>query len=1081
MSITTSETASGSRTFDIPVTSSVDAAQKLARIHRANDLLADSPVVPFASPIGLATKPEPDMSEPGGFIGPYQQNQQYIDNGQYEKVDPTYVVPPPPQPQAPALNTHPSVQPGVTAQPQNSAPSSPKPVQPGVTVQPSQTAPAPEPLLKEATYKGPTMFDIGNGAPPDQAEGQPWVVQDPNLGKITNTIVAGTGGQTVDSIIEKPNGQTVTLRRVADGMGGYTMWMNAGGVMSVSYSPGTHGTAPGHILQYSMAEGDDPSNPSIISDLMDGGRTTVNLDTRTGTTWGTENLDNGEQEISILSQDQVQKIFRTYHDEMGNPYTEQVGELRPDKTGWYLGTDGLRRDFNPDHSIDVSGMDSTRTTARLHYTPSGQLSGTLANDVEARTITITPNDTGSIHVTQDFRGKTLHVTRYDLKGNPLRDWALGSDGKWLDYTRNADGSTTFNQLDGTKLQVKDTWHYTVWSPDGSHKDYDTSPKVDTRSFTQKLWDAGDNAWDAAFEKGRGLVIGLGAMSGFNSQYNDFAKFMGWDSRLETQKIPFTNQDMKAGPLLGLTYGMATGILKGVFDTFSADFRTVVSAAEATGDWARGKVSFNDAAVRVWQEAAFDSINARSQFFLMTDLRGATEHPSQTAGELAFGGLTLLLPTKGIGRGIGATTRAGISGAVKATELADTAIHAFKRLSIADSSILRPSREQLAGAARAATQSANLGSAAVARSMSQTLDKFRTSRNELLNRLPSRADGLETPRRDMWIDDSGRTAPRPRNPDAAEANITGIVQLDSWIKSQWKAWTSGGPPWGGLQPAFAGAPQRYARYPIRSNSLTPGIFESRAGNAGNSHAITPGSGSSGTGSGLSRRQLSAGGLSDELTNIINNAELPPRPYSQLGESVPWEKLKRSPAEKSVITGDHIPSGRSLIERARIDALKEHAKTDPRLKMLLEQREAGLIKPGNKKELREKEEAIFQKEGLTVKGGKLGPKAKEIYDQALTVVIETELHKLGRTYLGENRKKETDVTPVRVRYGNDARNPIEAVRKDLKRYLDVIPGTEWFTKQQVEAFIRHYKNLIDEKVIDSSPAIDRMLLTAWNKAG
>ncbi|MFE3794089.1 hypothetical protein [Nocardia tengchongensis] len=762
MPIAPSEAATGS-VYNFSVRSSADAAQQFARVIRGQDLLASAETQPFPG-LQPVSAPHPHWVPPFPYkdpdTGPLASGP---DPARIPSSTPEPAKQSPPTPQ-PAPNSHPSVQPGVTAQPQNSAPSSTKPVQPGVTVQPSQPAPEPEPVLKEATYTGPTMFDIGNNAPPDQAEGQPWVVQDPNLGKITNTIVAGTGGQTVDSTIEKPNGETVTLRRVADGTGGYTMWMNAGGVMSVSYSPGTHGAAPGQMLQYTMAEGDDPSSPSIISNLLDGGQTTVNLDARTGTTWGTQYLDNGEQEVSILSQDQVQKIFRTYHDEMRNPYTDQVGELRPDKTGWYLGTDGLRRDFNPDHSIDVSGMDSTRTTARLHYTPSGQVSGTLANDVEARTITITPNDTGSIHVTQDFRGKTLHVTRYDLKGNPLRDWALGSDGKWLDYTRNADGSTTFNQLDGTRLQVKDTWRYTVWSLDGSHKDYDTSPKIDTRSLTQKLWAAGDNAWDAAFEKGRGLVIGLGAMSGFNSQYNDFAKFMGWNSRLDTQKIPFTNQDMKLGPLVGLTYGIATGILKGTFDTLSADFKTAISTAEATGDWMRGKVSFSDAALRVWQEAAFDSINARSQFFLMTDLRGATEHPSQTFGELAFGGATLLLPTKGIGRGIGAASRAGISGAAKATELADSAVHAFRSSSIAASTVLGKYGKQFVEAARLATQSASLTGATAARLIAQTLERFRANGSQLPNGLPPR-DNMAEPEGGKGLVDGNRVPVRARSAES----------------------------------------------------------------------------------------------------------------------------------------------------------------------------------------------------------------------------------------------------------------------------------------------------------------------------
>ena len=229
----------------------------------------------------------------------------------------------------------------------------------------------------------------------------------------------------------------------------------------------------------------------------------------------------------------------------------------------------------------------------------------------------------------------------------------------------------------------------------------------------------------------------------------------------------------------------------------------------------------------------------------------------------------------------------------------------------------------------------------------------------------------------------------------------------------------------------------------------------------------------------------GSLSDALTSILEDAPLSPRTHSQKGESVAWGKLKRSDAEKSLITGDHIPSGRALIEKARMDALAKSAETDDQLKELLEKREVTRLTPGEKKILKAKEDAVYEAEKLVIfKGGKLDEKAKEIYDKALTVVIDTELHKLGRTYLGSNRKKdkraEGDTTPERKRYEDDARNFTDAVRKDFEWYLKVIEGTDRSTKKQVEAFIRHYKNLTDKKVIDYSPEIDRMLVNAWNKA-
>ncbi|MFI9506963.1 hypothetical protein [Nocardia sp. NPDC052566] len=552
--------------------------------------------------------------------------------------------------------------------------------QPGVTTeQPGPLLPAngqpqnqatAEPELKEATYKGPTMFDIGN-APEGQAEDVPWVTQT-ELGTATSRIVPGTGGQTVDTTIVGRDGKEITLRRTANDLGGYNLWMNSGGTMSVAYSPGTNGAKAGEILQYTVVAGDDPSRPSIVSILRDGGLTTDSLDTRTGTIWRTTQLDNGEQEITQLEADDVQRSYRTYTDEMGNRGTNLVGERRADTTGWYAGTDGLTRTYNPDRSIDISGMDSTRTQQELHINPKGQVSGTLINDLKNRFTTINLTDDGSYEQTRDFSGRVLHTTSRNLKGEIVREFSYDDKGKRTEFLRNKDGSTTFFQPDGTKIQVKDYWHYTVWKVDGSHEDFDITPKIDTRSSGEKILDALDNYRSGAWEQAKGLGVGLFTMSGVGSYINTFGGWLGYEPNLPSLSKDLTGHDLLLPPTISAGLGLAIGIGSGVIDNVVSDFKLAMTAGRATAGWLTGQQSFGDATHDIWGGLQ-SSINARSKFLLMTDLEGSTRHPAQTAGQLTVGGLTWFIPVKGIGRGAGTAAKASAAAATKVMEAASRAI------------------------------------------------------------------------------------------------------------------------------------------------------------------------------------------------------------------------------------------------------------------------------------------------------------------------------------------------------------------------------------------------------------------------
>ncbi|MFC6011385.1 hypothetical protein [Nocardia lasii] len=561
------------------------------------------------------------------------------------------------------INDKSPVQPGVTSE---WTPPEKKPLeQPGVT-SPAPTekkSPAQPGVTSEWTppeYQGPSVFDVAS-PPPDQPDGTPWETTT-QLGVATNVIVPGTGGQTIDTTITLPDNNVISMRRVADGNGGYTIWMNSSGTMSVILPEGANGVGAGNSLQYTMAPGDDPSNPTIVSILSKGGSESVSLDTRSGTIWGTEQLDNGEQEFTIPDSNSDRYSYRTNTDEMGRSYTELVGERHHDQTGWYLGIDGLHRTYNADQSVDVLGTDHAGVYRNLHIGSDKRISGWIANDSRNTYSTIILTDDGSFESIRDSSGKLLHSTSRNFRGVVTRENSYDPDGKRTSYLDHSDGTRMIYAEDGLRIHVKDPWHYTIINPDGSRQDVDTTPTEDTRSTTEKLIDSLGSYRTWIHDKVKTVGLSAFELTNIGADINLFAGQFGYEPDLPSISRSMTGDDIRLDPVSSTTLGLGIGIGAAAFGIVSADLKTQFTAASQLGKWVSGGQGFTDAVGNIWIPVQ-RSINARSLAVLNTDLEGSTRHPLKTSGDLAFGAATLLLPIKGFGPAVkaGATTSARNTG------------------------------------------------------------------------------------------------------------------------------------------------------------------------------------------------------------------------------------------------------------------------------------------------------------------------------------------------------------------------------------------------------------------------------------
>ncbi|MEU9987711.1 DUF4157 domain-containing protein [Streptomyces sp. NPDC048045] len=200
------------------------------------------------------------------------------------------------------------------------------------------------------------------------------------------------------------------------------------------------------------------------------------------------------------------------------------------------------------------------------------------------------------------------------------------------------------------------------------------------------------------------------------------------------------------------------------------------------------------------------------------------------------------------------------------------------------------------------------------------------------------------------------------------------------------------------------------------------------------------------------------------------------YVQEGESLTYKEGAARAESGDKLTPDHIPSGEAVVEAARRKAV---AREEARL--------------GRELDAQERQDLLTRKKMLTVtyadSRGRQKKKrdvvAQKIYDHALTLVVDEDLHEPrrrgptfgSRTWGSRNSARRGRPESL---YQEDAKDLTKAAENDFRFYLEFLDSKNRLLKSQVVAFISHYKKLTDRKVISYSRAIDDMLLHYWKKA-
>ncbi|MFG1790412.1 hypothetical protein [Nocardia sp. NPDC049149] len=284
-----------------------------------------------------------------------------------------YPIPQPGHVPNPGQRTGPTqpVQPNPPPAQPNPQPAQPNP-QSGQNQQPATTNPGTGKPVDDKTQTGPLPGQpIAPPAEPaaPRVEGVPQTVPTQNGGTLTSTIVAGTGGQTVDSETEDGHGNITRSRAVMNDQGGVTIWTaHADGKHSVTYVAGPGQEKPWTTETYtydsasatSLAkgpneyiEGDGNGNWLKQSQNADGSPSVKMIQKQTDgvTVYETERLPGGGT--------------RTYASRPGDPeYSTPwlVGETKPDGSGTLTRIDGSTKETRPDGSGTISGgIDGTTT------------------------------------------------------------------------------------------------------------------------------------------------------------------------------------------------------------------------------------------------------------------------------------------------------------------------------------------------------------------------------------------------------------------------------------------------------------------------------------------------------------------------------------------------------------------------------------------------------------------------------------------------------------------------------------------------------------------------------------------------
>ncbi|MEV6556591.1 hypothetical protein AB0M22_12805 [Nocardia sp. NPDC051756] len=262
----------GGRVYDFHGMTAVSSGQKLARVFAGRDLVeAVRPTVDSVSVVA-------DSGAGVSFVSPSVIKPVSFQTGPGDRSMT-------PEEQAAANQARRAEQTQFSPVPGGNQPSQ------GVN-QPSQGVPVPSanntvpqqnvPQVQPIQNPQPAPGNPGPGtdkpapAPALPAEGVPWETKADNGAVATSVIVAGTGGQTIDTTIRNADGTITQVRSVSNGNGGVTTWTaNADGSYSVRYPDGTNGAPPDQAKIYTVPAGMNPSGPApITTDISADGKNT---------------------------------------------------------------------------------------------------------------------------------------------------------------------------------------------------------------------------------------------------------------------------------------------------------------------------------------------------------------------------------------------------------------------------------------------------------------------------------------------------------------------------------------------------------------------------------------------------------------------------------------------------------------------------------------------------------------------------------------------------------------------------------------------------------------------------------------
>ncbi|MFC9435567.1 hypothetical protein [Nocardia sp. NPDC057030] len=335
------------------------SGQKLARIFAGRELMesvrpvSDSrPAMPDSGPTSTVGAPflSPPVIKPVGYqtgLGdkPMTREEQEAANRARREEETQ-------RPPVPGANL--PVQ-GTSGQPANNSVPQPNPAQ---QQKPAQTQPVQNPQQVPGDAVPGTDKPVdGAGqqpAPALPAEGVPWETRANNGAVATSVIVAGTGGQTIDTTIRNADGTITQMRSVSNGRGGVTTWTaNADGSYSVRYPDGTNGAENGQAKIYTVPAGADPSAPAPMeADISaDGKRVETPSYDPNGKRVGTD--------VGVLNE---QGLYNNYHhDNYGNVLitaavpngkggveSTLVGGIDSDGSRWHLDKAGKRWSVSDD-------------------------------------------------------------------------------------------------------------------------------------------------------------------------------------------------------------------------------------------------------------------------------------------------------------------------------------------------------------------------------------------------------------------------------------------------------------------------------------------------------------------------------------------------------------------------------------------------------------------------------------------------------------------------------------------------------------------------------------------------------------